>query len=141
MVPRMLLPPSGPKSNCRALGLRFSEENWLKTPWADTGTGGLTDARTMSTSNRPLVESLNGRSREVSGEDCSILLSGARPADRAPLAQPQAVSRPRTRRDEPRDGCGVGTRPGVVPVGRGRPGARRTGVSNNPHHLLPGNDH
>src|SRR2546421_10212856 len=98
MVPRMLLPPSGPKSNCRALGLRFSEENWLKTPWADTGTGGLTDARTMSTSNPPLVESLNGRSREVSGEDCSRLLSGARPADPAPLSQHQAGSRPRTPR-------------------------------------------
>src|SRR5437870_5354264 len=84
----MLLPPSGPRSNCTALGLRFSEENWLNTPWAVKRTGGLTDTRTMSTSNRsmtvgvvrpsgrglrtarplPLVESLNGRPRDVSGE-------------------------------------------------------------------------
>src|SRR3989475_200015 len=119
----MLLPPSGPRSNCTALGLRFSEENWLNTPWAVKRTGGLTDTRTMSTSNRsmtvgvvrpsgrglrtarplPLVESLNGRPREVSGEDVPILLACARSAHCAPLAQSEAVSRPRAGRDEPRD--------------------------------------
>src|SRR2546423_6914298 len=101
----MLLPASGPKSNCTALNLRFSEENWLRTPWADSRTGAATDTRTMSTNNRSmtlgvvhglkpgrpltLVESLNGRSREISSEDLAILLSRARPADRAPLTQPQ----------------------------------------------------
>src|SRR5256885_10159531 len=108
----MLLPASGPKSSCTALNLRFSEENWLRTPWADSRTVGLTDSSiaassshgpTVRPSDRPtrLVESLNGRSREISGEDLAILLSRARPTDRAPLAQSQAVSGAGARRDEP----------------------------------------
>src|SRR5256714_4778414 len=110
----MLLPASGPKSSCTALNLRFSEENWLRTPWADSRTVGLTDSSiaasnihgpTVRPSDRPtrLVESLNGRSREISSEDLAILLSRARPADRAPLTQPQAVTRARAGGDEPRD--------------------------------------
>src|SRR2546430_4263946 len=103
----MLLPASGPKSSCTALNLRFSEENWLRTPWADSRTVGLTDSSiaasnihgpTVRPSDRPtrLVESLNGRSREISSEDLAILLSRARPADRAPLTQPQAVTSARS---------------------------------------------
>src|SRR2546421_5249720 len=51
----MLLPASGPKSNCTALNLKFSEENWLRTPWADSRTGAATDTRTMSTNNRSMT--------------------------------------------------------------------------------------
>src|SRR2546426_3421001 len=40
------------------------------------------------------VEPLNLRSRIVSAEDFPVLLAGAGAPDRAPLAQPDAVSRP-----------------------------------------------
>src|SRR6266566_3312115 len=107
----MLLPPSGPRSNCTALGLKFSEENWLNTPWADRRSDGWMDTSPTSTSIRPmatlraaaLVEPLNGRPWKIGRQDLPVLLARARSAHRAPLAQAEAVSRPRACRDEPSD--------------------------------------
>src|SRR6266516_1133056 len=69
------------------------------------------DTSPTSTSIRPmailrataLVEPLNGRPWKIGRQDLPVLLARARSAYRAPLAQAEAVSRPRACRDEPSD--------------------------------------
>src|SRR2546425_1268895 len=97
----MLLPPSGPRSIWRALSFRFSEENWLKTPWPNRRSGGRAASATATMA--ALVKAFKASPREIGRENLAVVLSRARSADRSPLAQPEAVSRSRTRRDEPRD--------------------------------------
>src|SRR2546426_861591 len=97
----MLLPPSGPRSIWTALSFKFSEENWLKTPWPTRRSGGRTASTTATMA--ALVEAFKASPRKIGRENLVVVLSRARSADRAPLAQPEAVSRSRTRRDEPRD--------------------------------------
>src|SRR5437879_438878 len=97
----MLLPPSGPRSIWTARSFRSSEENWLKTPWPTRRSGGRTASTTATMA--ALVEALKASPRKIGRENLAVILSRARSADRTPLTQPEAVSRSRTRRDEPRD--------------------------------------
>src|SRR2546425_837220 len=97
----MLLPPSGPRSIWTALSFKFSEENWLKTPWPTRRSGGRTASTTATMA--ALVEAFKASPRKIGRENLAVILSRARSADRTPLTQPEAVSRSRTRRDEPRD--------------------------------------
>src|SRR5256712_4381502 len=97
----MLLPPSGPRSIWTALSFKFSEENWLKTPWPTRRSGGRTASTTATMA--ALVEAFKASPRKIGRENLAVILSRARSADRAPLTQPEAVSRSRPRGDEPRD--------------------------------------
>src|SRR2546425_1236227 len=97
----MLLPPSGPRSIWTALSFKFSEENWLKTPWPTRRSGGRAASTTATIA--ALVKAFKASPRKIGRENLAVILSRARSADRAPLAQPEAVSRSRTRRDEARD--------------------------------------
>src|SRR5438128_2232486 len=98
----MLLPPSGPTSTWTALGRRFSEENWLRIPWAVTRSGEPADASTATASAVPtaLVQALKLCSREVRRQYLAVVFARPRPAYGTPLAQPHAVPPPRTRGHE-----------------------------------------
>src|SRR5438094_298209 len=98
----MLLPPSGPTSTWTALGRRFSEENWLRIPWAVTRSGEPADASTATASAVPtaLVQALKLCSREVRRQYLAVVFARPRPAYGTPLAQPHAVPPPPTRGHE-----------------------------------------
>src|SRR2546426_5913449 len=106
----MLFPPTGPRSNWRALGLRLSYENFERKPWADRRSGRPTARRiaTRQTARPPdrltaSVKALNIGPRKVGGDDPAVVLTRAGPAHRAPLAKPHTVAPPRARGDEPAD--------------------------------------
>src|SRR5205809_1806753 len=106
----MLLPPTGPRSSCRALGFRLSYENRERKPWADRRSGRPTVKRiaTRRTARPPdrltaSVKALDIGPRKVGGDDRAVVLTRAGPAHRAPLTEPHTVAPPRTRRDEPAD--------------------------------------
>src|SRR2546425_8207676 len=106
----MLFPPTGPRSNWRALGLRLSYENRERKPWADRRSGRPTVKRiaTSRTARPPdrltaSVKALDIGPRKVGGDDRAVVLTRAGPAHRAPLTEPHTVAPPRPRRDEPAD--------------------------------------
>src|SRR5437773_6941091 len=106
----MLLPPTGPRSSCRALGFRLSYENCERKPWADRRSGRPTVKRiaTRQTARPPdrltaSVKALNIGPRKIGGDDLAVVLARAGPAHRAPLTEPHTVAPPRARRDEPAD--------------------------------------
>src|SRR5207237_102371 len=92
----MLLPPSGPTSTWTALGRRFSEENWLRIPWAVTRSGEPADASTATASAVPtaLVQALKLCSREVRRQYLAVVFARPPPAYGPPLAQPPSVPPP-----------------------------------------------
>src|SRR2546430_1966608 len=98
----MLLPASGPRSNWSALGRRLSEENSWRILWASSGIAPPVRAATITRSDA-LVEPLKGRPREIRRENLAVIVPRPRPAHRAPLAQPDPVSRPRPHGRQPRD--------------------------------------
>src|SRR5207249_11828735 len=111
VVPLIWSPPSGPRSNWMALGLRLSEENFSRTAWALRRSGAPAARRTaaMLTARPPdrptalLVEACNRRPWEVRRENAAIVLARPRAAHRAPPAQPDAVPPPGACSDQARD--------------------------------------
>src|ERR1700752_947900 len=91
---------------------RLSEQTSLRTPWAGRRADGLTVSSTAAmTAQRPVrptarppvsIDLFNLRPREVRAQNFPIILSCARPSDRAPLAHPDTMPRARACRDQMR---------------------------------------
>src|SRR2546425_5089088 len=106
----MLFPPTGPRSNWRALGLRLSKETCERNPWADRRPARPPVKRiaTRQPARPPdrltaSVKALNIGPRKIGGDDLAVVLARAGPAHRPPLTEPHTVTPPRARRDEPAD--------------------------------------